>query len=257
MRLAELQATMFSWVVSDAPVDARVEALVHGGALSPATRVGLYAEMYWLRHVGVLREHCPHVRTVLGDEAFDVLAARYLAAHPSTSADLGRFGLWLGAFLDEHPVPGLPWLGSLARLELARVEAFVAPDGEVLEPGALAALGPESFPHARLTAGPSVRHLALTHDVTSLWRALEAGQPHEAVPATPVHLLVWRQGVTVFHAPMSEAEAAALDWVLTEADLPTVCAAFAQEPSPAEAAFTAMGSWAAEGVLSRLALDPG
>lgn len=245
--LARLQATVFEALCGDASVD-EAAALVHGGAVSARDRVGVYAEMYWLRLRDTLCADFPLLRRAVGDEDFEVLVARHLKARPSRHHSLGRFGAGFCETVREAALAG--WLVDLAALEWARAESFVAPDSPVLAPAALASLGEA----ARLTAVPSLRLLALEHAVGERWTALDAGGAAEAVaaPAQRTHLVVWRQGFQVFHAAVGDDEAEALRRVLAGADLPAVCEAFAGDAAPAQAAFEAIASWAGEGLLAAL-----
>ena len=245
MSLARLQAMVFEAICGDAPVD-EAAALVHGGAVDPRERVGVYAEMYWLRMRDTLRADFPLLRRALGDEDFDVLVARHMKARPSRHHSLGRFGAGFSQTVREAGLAG--WLADLAALEWARAEAFVAPDAPVLESSALASLGEAS----RLTAVPSLRLLALEHELGERWKALDAGEDPAGLsaPAQRTDVVVWRQGFQVFHVAVGADEAEALRRVLAGADLATVCDAFSGDAEPAQAAFKALASWAGEGMLA-------
>lgn len=245
MNLARLQAMVFEAICGDGSVD-EAAALVHGGAVDPRERVGVYAEMYWLRMRDALREDYPLVRRAVGDEDFDVLVARHMKARPSRHYSLGRFGAGFSETAREAGLAG--WVVDLAALEWARAESFVAPDAPVLEPSALASVGEA----ARLVAVPSLRLLSLDHAVEGRWKALDAGAAADSVPAPAqrTHLVVWRQGFQVFHAAVGDDEAEALRRLLAGADLPAVCEAFDGAEEPAQAAFEAIASWVGEGMLA-------
>lgn len=252
MTLAEQQAQLWEWLAGEAPVR-DTAALVKGGALSPDERVNVYAEMYWLRLRDVLREEFSLVRAVLGDDDFDVLAAKYVRAHPSTHPSLNWLGQHLPEFLRAHPVEGVPWLGELAELEWARSQSFLAPDSAVAAPADLARVTPETAEAARFSLTPSVRVLRHGQDVRPLFRAVSDGQPWQAVAvtATPTALVVFRQGFTVFHDAVDEAEARALELAATGASLPSLCEAFADfGDEAAPRAFQAIASWVNEGLVA-------
>jgi hypothetical protein len=255
VKLARVQDTMFQAVVGEGAL-AETAALVRGGALSREDRVGLYAEMYWLRMRDSLRADYPFVLRVLGDEDFDVLVARHLRREPSTHYSLGRLGAGFTETVGAASLE-LPWLADLAELEWARAEAFVAPDAPVLELPALSALTDETFSHSRLVVSPSVRLLRPRWDVLPVWRALERGAAWRELTVTRAEspLVVWRQGFAVFHVAVPDAEHHALSSAQQGLGLSTVCEAFAEAPEPAQAAFQALASWASEGMLSGLQLD--
>ncbi len=255
MKLAQVQDAMFQAVVGEGALT-ETAALVRGGALTREDRVGIYAEMYWLRMRDSLRTDYPFVLQVLGDEDFEVLVARHLQRQPSTHYSLGRLGVGFQETIRAASL-GVPWLADLAELEWARAEAFVAPDAPALEFAALGALADETFTHSRLVVSPSLRLLEPTWDVLPVWRALEGGSAWRELTVTTAKspLVVWRQGFAVFHVAVPNAEHEALSSALQGLDLPTVCEAFAEAPEPAQAAFQAIGSWASEGMLSALEVD--
>jgi hypothetical protein len=258
VKLEPLQRTMFTAVTGEGAL-METAALVASGALEPEDRVGIYAEMYWLRMRGAIRADYPFVREIVGEEDFEILVARHLRQRPSVHYSLGRLGADFAATVREAGVEVLPWLADLAALEWARAESFVATDAPVLESSALVALGEGTFTRSRLVASPSLRVLHPSWDVLPVWRALERGLPWKElrVASADSPLVVWRQGFAVFHVPVSAPEAGALARVQAGLDLPAVCEAFAEAQEPAQAAFLAIGSWVSEGMMSALELDAG
>lgn len=234
MKLAQLQADFFEWVAgAEAIPPHAVAEVVNAGSLDPSTRVGIYAEMYWLRMRDVLREDFHQVRKAVGDEQFEVLVASYLQCHPSRHHSLGRLGHRFAEFLAGHEPP---WLASVASLEWARGQAFVAPNGRTVDASALAAINEETLAHVHLQPSSSLRLLALDHDTA------KAHRPH--------WVIVWRREHEVFHVEVREEEAQALTLLLADggARLPSLCEPFT-EPSQA---FTAIASWVNEGMISSL-----
>ncbi|MDX2013539.1 MAG: DNA-binding domain-containing protein [Myxococcaceae bacterium] len=254
MTLGQLQHQMWEVLVGGTSID-NAAVLVKAGALTPAERVGVYAEMYWLRLRDVLRDEFPQVRAVLGDEDFDVLAAKYLRAHPSTHPSLNWLGQHLAPFLRARPVEGAPFLADLAALEFARNQVFIAPDSPVVAQAHLSRVTPETAASARFTLTPAVQVLPLAHDVRALFRAQADGSTWRGVdvPSTPTFLVVFRQGFDVFHDVVSPEEAAALRQAMTGATLPELCEAFVAfgEEAPARA-FQAIASWVTEGLVARI-----
>ena len=256
MTIARLQETMFQAIVGEASAD-DAASLIVSGALGPADRIGIYAEMYWLRMRDTLRSDFPYILKIVGEEDFDVLGARHLRRQPSTHYSLGRFGAGFAETIAEKPIDGALWLSDLAALEWARVESFVAIDAPTLSMASLAQLNEDTFASARLVANPSVRLIRLSHDVLPLWRALELseGIPTEAVNPAAVHVVVWRSNLEVFHTKIDANEAHALSLVLSHSDMPSICEAFAESDDPIAAAFSAIGSWIGENMMSALEID--
>lgn len=254
MSLASQQEQLWQWIVGDAAVR-DTALLVKAGALSPDERVNVYAEQYWLRLRDVLRGEFEHVRAVLGDDDFDVLAAKYVKAHPSTHFSLNWLGQHLPSFLRAQPVDGAPFLADLAELEWARSQAFIAEDSPVVSAESLSVVTPETAATVRFTLTPSVRVLQHAFDIRPLFRAIADGASWSeiAMPPSPTALVVFRQGFTVFHDAVSSAEAKALTRAMTGATLPELCEAFAEFGDEAAShAFQAIGSWVNEGMVSSL-----
>ncbi len=251
--LGAMQETMFEWVAGTTEPNG-AERFVHGGAVNPDERVGIYAEMYWLRMRDVLRDDFPRVLQVLGEENFDVLLAKYLKVHPSTHFSLNQAGRHFAAFADTVPIEGVSWLGSVARLERARTECFIAPDSPVLELEALQDLA-STFATAVLEPVAALQVLALEHDVLPFFEDGEA-----AVEPRKTHVVVWRKidatqgarGFQVFHAAIPADEADGLTRLVAGQGVAEVCEAFADRQDPAGAAFAAIASWANERMLSAL-----
>jgi hypothetical protein len=253
MSLAPLQHTMWQALTGDADLS-QMDGLVRGGALSAHERISVYAEMYWLRLRDVLREEFRLLRAVLGDEDFDILAAKYVRAFPSSHPSLNWLGQHLEQFLRSTPIEGAPFLSDLAALEFARSQAFIAADSTVVGLDALQRLTPESSATARFTLTPSVRVLRQRFDLRELFRALADGSTCHGVdvPEESTSLVVFRQGFSVFHARVDDEEAFALERAMAGATLPELCSPYADHEDGAARAFKAIGSWVAESMVARI-----
>lgn len=117
---------------------------------------------------------------------------------------------------------------------------------------ALAGMDPEKFAEARLEFIPALQVAWLTHDVRSLWRAIEAGEALPEVEPGKTPLLVWRKEHEVFHDALEHDEAMAIEALQQGGTIGAACEAFAERPDPAVAAFTAIGSWFSESMVARI-----
>lgn len=254
MSLASIQKSMFLAVTGGGLAEAAEHVKPSG--LESEARLGIYAEMYWLRMRDALRADYPFVHRVLGDEDFDVLVARHLKQNASTHYSLGMLGRGFSDVVLSAQLQGLSWLADLAALEWAHAESFIAPDAPLLDRQSLASINEETFSSARLVPHSSLRLLNPAWDVVAVWRALEAGGAWQDVTpsreGTP--LVVWRQGFRVFHVSVGRAEGQAMEAALLGKTLPEICEAFSAEPEPIASAFEAVGSWVTEGMMSRLEL---
>jgi hypothetical protein len=272
MRLAETQARLWP-AITERPAIAeendggmeqdgrdqeqgRLDQIVRAdGRLSPQRRVEIYAQMYFWRQVEALKEDFPKLAALLGADGFAHLVDAYVHTYPSVHPSLGRLGCQLARFLAEHRSEnGRPDLADLAALEWARAEVFVELDAPSAPASIFSELAPEQFAAARFCLVPAVRVLSFEHDAMALWRAVEQGEPAPGPLPHPQHVLVWRKGWTVFHAPIDAEEAKALEWARQGRTLGEVCEAFAERDEPVVAAFAALQSWLAESLVSRVDL---
>lgn len=249
MTLAELQALLHGRITGMVPgrEDELRQEVVSRPPLESLERVEIYAGMYLHRLVDAVAEDVPHTSRILGHDAFVDLIRDYLREHPSRSPDIMQAGRSFGSWLRTRQ--GLREdLPDLALLERARSEVRIAPDAPVAGAGDLQSLDPEALPAARFLFSPALRVLRLQHDVRGLWDALEADAGDVPSPeSAPTTLVVWRQEFKVFHTGLSEPEARALSVAQDGGCLEDVCATFAGEPDPAQAAFRTVLSWFADG----------
>ncbi len=160
----------------------------------------VYAHGHRRRIVDLMRQEYPAVLRVLGREAFDAVAGRYLAARPPAGPGTGDSGDGLGDFLATHPLSrGLPFLADLARLERAVSEAFVAGDAEPFRWADLARLGRDAALAARLALVPGARVIRSPWPVLDIWesRFLPPEEVAVELEGRPAVVLVRRQGFRV------------------------------------------------------------
>jgi hypothetical protein len=254
MNLAETQALFHEALSAPGSVEpGRIEACFAGTLEFPAIdRVAVYSDMYLWRLVDALRETFPDLLRCLGEEQFAALATDYVRQNPSRHHDVGQVGRRLAAFLRMYPDPERPDLADLAELEWARHEVFFAQPAEAVGLEALSALAPEDFANASLRLSPALRVLVLDHDAASLWRRLEDGEPPDPPSAGAFAVAVWRRGFDVFHAPISQDEAMAIEGAIAGHSVASICASFSDQEDPVAAAHAALGSWLQEGWISAL-----
>jgi hypothetical protein len=259
VNLARTQAALYKLIVDspDAEPASAARIVQETAELSPLQRVEIYGHQYPARMYESLSDDYPKLLAVLGEGEFGELTQAYMRTNPSQYADLGRFGQKLEEFLRTHQHAGARAdLADLARLEWARAECFLEADAPVLARDGLATLAPDAFVSSRLRLIPALRHLSFEHDVVGLWNALQAKRRKPRVRATACHAVVWRQGYAVYHSALSAPESEALAVALRGGTLAEVMEPFAEQKNGAKAAFKALASWLAEGMVSSL-LSPG
>lgn len=257
MTLAEIQTAFHALATRAGDLSVSAGELLVGSPELPASeRIGIYADMYLWRLTDALREDFPKLAGLLGDERFLALAEAYAREHPSDDPDLGHFARHLPAFLRRFPAPERADLADLAALEWARSEVFFEAPATTVGREALAALGPESFPDARLNVIAALRVLVLDHEAAAVWRRVEDGEPACAPLVERTAVVVWRSGFEVFHARMQLEEARALRAAAAGQPLSRVCAEFERREDPAADAFAALSSWLDEGWIAGI-VPPG
>jgi hypothetical protein len=160
-----------------------------------ATLLGVYQHAYAARLVEVVRNDHAILATYMGDEAFEVMARRYIAAHPSRHPNARWFASALPEFLTESAdYRAFAELAEIAALERALGTAFDAVDAPVLDVAGLARHPPETWGGLVFTPHPSVSLLQCTTNAFDIWRALkDDGAPPAAEALTEAQvLLVWR-----------------------------------------------------------------
>jgi len=262
LSLRDLQTSFFR-AIAAAPGRSGPErfdpALLHvvegRGALGPAARIDVYAQMYWARILDVLREDFGRVAAILGPERFDAVARDYLARHPSTHPSLryvgGRFPEFLAGEAERE---GMPFLADLARFEWARLEVFDAPDAEPLRLDELREIPPAEWPDLTFRPIPAFLLIESAWPVHEIWAAAGEGGLRE--PPCPVHTLlrVWRDGFAVYHTAIDATERVALERVMVGEPFAAVCAAallMVGEPFAAVCAAALLLRWVEDGILAR------
>jgi hypothetical protein len=249
--LGETQALFWALLNGRAAAAGQIEATFQPSAtLSSSARVAIYQDMVVYRLVDALREEFPKTVLALGDEAFYGLAENYVRAHPSDDPNIAKVGRLLSDYLRRTAAANeaRPDLADLALLEWTRNVVFESDLAEGIAQQTLAELGPERLIAAELTFVPQLRLLRFERDPLALWQALEEDEaPPEPEPTALRRAAVWRAGFEVFHTGLEDDEGEALELAIAAQPLAVVCEPFASRESPAEAAFSAIGSWFAEG----------
>lgn len=125
--------------------------------------------------ITVLMARFPVVVRLIGDEAFQGLALRFLALCPPGSPVMLCYGEGFADFLDGLSETAMArYLADVARLELARGRAYHAADSEPLAPARFAALSPAKLAAAQVLLHPSLTLLRSRFPVVSVW---EVNQP--------------------------------------------------------------------------------
>lgn len=274
MRLVDLQHRFWQLITAPEPVARALPGLLArdpGAApltgwiaaedeAAAATRLDVYANMYFFRLLDVLRQDYPALARLVGDDAFHDLVTGYLVAHPSESPSLR----WVGRHLPDHLIGHalsvrFPCAPALARLEWVRGEVFDVADAPIATIADVTAPSPEAWSAMRFVMHPSLRVIDLDHEVLPLWLTLErGGQPLPAAPANPTRVVVWRRGHRVFHRTAGAGEAACLRAAARGLSFAALCEALlphAGEDTPRQAVGF-LRTWLEHELVSSITFPP-
>jgi len=213
------------------------------------TRIGVYADAYFLRLRDVLREDFPRVAAFLGDR-FDEVVKGYLEAFPSRWPSVRHLGHALSEFL-RHRTDTPTCLADLAELEWARIEVFDAPDAECATIEDFISVPADAWPALHFSAIPAIKTLRAQYPVHHLWsggRSLE-------VTAAETSLRVWRANdCRVFHALMDKRESVAIQKMISGEPFAAICEPFADLSAAGAAQESAalLVRWIEDGIIHRI-----
>jgi hypothetical protein len=259
--LASLQTAVMSLITGrDAgAISSDAGALIVSDARASAgERMGVYARMYRARIVEALESQFPRSARLLGAEAFEALAAAYIADEPSRHPSLRfvgeRLPAWLAARASEPPA-----LVGLARLEWARADVFDLADDAPLTRDDLRSWPADRFGERLLQLVTAHRLVTVPAGTAALWDALGADLVDGADAAPPgaatESLVVWRQGTVVYHRLVDDDERAALEPASRGARFGAVCesllATHGEEAAVAQG-YAWMSTWLADGMIRSL-----
>ena len=214
------------------------------------TRIGVYADAYFLRLRDVLREDFPRVAALVGPAQFDEVVKGYLEAFPSRWPSVRHLGHALSEFL-RHRTDMPKCLADLAELEWARIEVFDAPDAECVTIEDFISVPADAWPALRFSAIPALQILRAQHPVQRLW---SDGSSLD-VSAEETTLRIWRANdCRVFHALMDKRESAAIQKMISGEPFAAICETFADLPAAGAAQESAalLVRWIEDGIIHRI-----
>lgn len=122
--------------------------------------------------VSALAARFPVVQRLVGEEFFREMARVYVMLEPPRSPILLQYGETFAAFIDGFgPAAPIPYLGDVARLEMARGHAYHAPDVVPLAAQKFASMPADRLARMRVKLHPSVSMISSPHPVYSIWYA--------------------------------------------------------------------------------------
>lgn len=174
-------------------------------------RFAVYRNNVVVSLVNALADSFPVVQELVGPEFFRALASAFVRSHPPRSPLLLDFGSEFPSFIAGFaPARSVPYLADVARLELARVEAFHSADAPAPASSAASqtlATASGTFPPG-LLLHPSVRIVQSRFPVHSIWAAHQGVGELESVDLGQAQAaLVVRPELEVLVVPVEAAVA--------------------------------------------------
>ncbi len=227
--------------------------------LSSAERIGIYADMYYLRLVDCVASDFDGLIYALGRERFDELARAYITAHPSTNFSLNVFSRHFANFLN-HEVADLPnreFLYDLARLEWAVQEVFEEKNVTPVAVDELLAVPPSKWENARIKFIPALRLLEFGFPVNRFLQAVY----NESEPGLPTRrktwLRVYRRGYRTWRAALDSNQFKLLSALVAGKTLSDALDDYVRKAGESEATAAAkvgewFKEWAADGMIQAI-----
>jgi hypothetical protein len=262
--LASVQAALLSRITGQelgAPAFETASLILGDARASADERLAVYSFMYGSRLVEALESQFPHLARLLGGDTFADLTADYVADRPSRHPSLRELGRALPGWLAAQR-PDEPALAALAALEWARADVYDLADESAMTLDAPRAFPPERFGELPLKLIAAHRFVGVDRGTERLWDGLAptATDAPTALPTSPgtgpgPTLLVWRQGIAVYHRAVDPEERSALALVSAGSRFGVICEALLAahgDEAAAARAFGWLSTWISDGLLTEV-----
>ena len=189
----------------------------------PATRFAIYRNNVTVSLIDALADTYPVVQQLVGEAFFRAMAKVFALANPPRSPVMANYGHGFAEFVATFPpARSVPYLADVARLEMARVQAYHAADVPPIDTGTLhdALAQPEQLMGLNLVLHPSVQVLMSPFAVYSLWAAHQGALCISSVAVDVAQaVLVFRHGLDVQTLELSKGTALFVSQLLCHASL--------------------------------------
>lgn len=179
----------------------------------PAARFAVYRNNVVSSLIDALADNFAVVQALVGEDFFRAMAAVFARARPPLSKLLAFYGDEFPAFIQEFEAArSVAYLADVARLEMARVQAYHAGDAAPVDAQRVqtALSQPAQLPQLRMQLHPSLQVIQSRHAVVSIWAAhqIEAEVDLGEVDIErPEQALVARPELDVIVLPMAAGSA--------------------------------------------------
>lgn len=154
------------------PEMALPEGIVGPDGKPAPKRFGVYRNNVTVSLIEALKATFPAVCSLVGDEFFKMMARTYLRSHPADSAVMLEYGRGFANFISSFtPAQSLPFLGDVARVDRAWLDAYHAADAEPLNPERLSGLSDGQLGKVRFEFHPAAKLIRSDYPIYDLWMA--------------------------------------------------------------------------------------
>jgi hypothetical protein len=163
----------------------------------------------------------PAVQRLTGHDFFRAMARMHIRETPPASPLLFEYGRDFPSFIDRYPyAQEVPWLGDVARIERAWLDACHAADAPPLAPDALAHVSQADLSELRFAAHPAARVVRSRYSAGSIFTVNRAADPVIQMDASAAEdVLITRPGMEVELRYLPVGGAAFLQRLLAGASL--------------------------------------
>ncbi|HEY0144608.1 MAG TPA: DNA-binding domain-containing protein [Methylovirgula sp.] len=168
-------------------------------------RFNVYRNNVTVSLIDALASIYPAVQRITGVDFFRAMARFHIRATPPHSPLLFEYGRDFPAFIERYQyAQSLPYLGDVARVERAWLDAYHAADASPLAPEALAAVSPERLADVVFIPHPATRIVRSQFSAVTIFAANRTDGPIGLIEsAVPEDALITRPDleVVVRHLP--------------------------------------------------------
>jgi len=177
----ELQAAFADYLLHGEQAPA-LAAGVRSDHIAARSRLLVHRNNVFSSLIDALAELYPVVAQLVGERFFRSVAREYVRTHPPSDPILLCYGEHFPDFLQQlEAARAVPYLADVARLELARHQAYHAADAESLPVRALGGVPQARLGELWLGLHPSIRLLASDYPVSRICELHAGGSPPKPV----------------------------------------------------------------------------
>lgn len=242
MKLSELQQSFQNYILADHPaIAASITAPERGNS---DERLQVYGNGYGERLIEVLANDFSKLFSILGEDKFHEITARYVDERPSQHFSIDYFGKDFSDFLKKTaPYNEKPWVAEIAEFEWMQGMALIAADAEILTSADLSAVAAEDWPNLTFALHPSLQVITQHWNTLSLIEKIDENDTTFAALDTaaelleqPIQVIIWRKDIIIQYCELSAAQTNMLQAIKQNQTFAEICDGLCEDMPEEEAA---------------------